>query len=164
MQHAVVLFTQPSGFSSDPSGSDSSPGISGIHFGGVPTSVHTDKCFHLLNFKCLQNPSDWALFLRQRWGKHCFKSLLQREMGKQYTACWLSYTLVTGRSMWLLSSCEHNYSSHRLRGTATPQTFPESTRRNQRSANWCEALKALSHTKTDMMITPAHSPKGTSYV
>lgn len=97
MQHAVVLFTQPSGFSSDPSGSDFSPGISGIHFGGVPTSVHTDKCFHLLNFKCLQNPSDWALFLRQRWGKHCFKSLLQREMGKQYAACWLSYTLVTGR-------------------------------------------------------------------
>lgn len=45
-----VPCNRPSGFSSDPSGIDSSTGISRIHFGVVPTSVHTDKCFQLSDF------------------------------------------------------------------------------------------------------------------
>lgn len=79
MQHAVVprlcFLQQPSGFSSDPSGSLSSPGISGIHFGWVPTSVHTDKCFQLLNFKCLKNPCEVIehFFKGSSGGKHYFK-------------------------------------------------------------------------------------------
>lgn len=130
-QHAVVprlcFLQQPSGFSSDPSGSLSSPGISGIHFGCVPTSVHTDKCFQLLNFKCLKNPCELIehFFKGSSGGKHYFKRAASKEMVSWYITCQLNYTLLTDRSMSPLNSASQSTATAHILQNHNPYLFAD---------------------------------------